>query len=63
MFSGENSRDRPKWDKDSRICHKYHVKGYCFADCKDKASHVPRDRLPNKIKSELDAWRREHSQA
>jgi hypothetical protein len=63
LFSGENSRDRPKWDKDSRVCHKYHVKGYCFGDCKDRASHVPREKIPSKIKGEFDAWRRNRSQA
>ena len=57
QFSGaENSKGRPLWDEKTPICHKYHIKGVCYSDCPNKASHVGKGDIPDAKKKEFKAW-------
>jgi hypothetical protein len=56
-FSGENCKDRLKWDDSCRFCHKFHIKGVCYSDCKDAASHVPDSEINGSKKREFTNWR------
>lgn len=50
--------ERPTWDGEGgkRMCLRYHTKGYCFPDCKNKASHVPRSQVPAKKVTEMESF-------
>jgi hypothetical protein len=45
----KDASERPKWDdndKTSLMCLRFHARGYCFDDCKQRASHVTKDKIP-----------------
>jgi hypothetical protein len=46
VFANRHVEARPMWDDKCRMCPRWHTLGYCFADCKHKASHVPEDEIP-----------------
>ena len=57
LYSGpENSKGRPLWDEKIPICHKFHLKGVCYSDCPNKASHVGKNDFPDAKKKEFKAW-------
>ena len=39
-FAGKCSKVRPKWDDTTFMCARWHIRGKCFANCNNKASHV-----------------------
>jgi hypothetical protein len=39
-FAGKCSKDRPKWDDTTFMCARWHIRGECFVDCNNKASHM-----------------------
>ena len=56
-FGGANAEGRPKWNDSCLMCHKWFIKGVCFDDCTNKASHVGRDKVPTEKKGAFAAWR------
>ena len=47
MFCGNKVQDRIDWNDDGcKMCPRWHSKGFCFADCHNKASHVTKDNIP-----------------
>ena len=56
-FGGANAEGRPKWNDDCWMCHKWFVKGVCYDDCANKASHVSRDKVSAEKKGAFAAWR------
>ena len=46
---------RPKWGK-ARMCARWHIRQYCFKNCRNKESHVPCERLPPTKKAEFKKW-------
>ena len=53
VFCGKNYCHRVDWDKNKNInmCPRFHTKFYCFDNCKDIESHVPR----SQVSSQMDA--------
>ena len=51
-------QERPVWDGDGgkRMCLRWHPAGYCFSDCKNKASHVPSSQVPAKKVTEMESF-------
>jgi hypothetical protein len=45
-FAGKCSKDRPKWDDTIFMCARWHIRGECFVDCNNKASHVGASAVP-----------------
>ena len=54
------ARHKPSWPDPSnphcKMCHRFHSKQYCFPDCKNKASHVPREKVPDEKHKEYNAY-------
>ena len=48
VFAGKHVELKPKIDG-RLICSRFHTKGYCFDNCKNKATHVDSSKLPKKI--------------
>ena len=47
VFCGKNVCHRVDWDDDgTKMCPRFHSKFYCFANCRHKASHVPKSQVP-----------------
>ena len=55
-FAGKCSKDRPKWDDTTFMCACWHICGKCFADSKNKASHVGASTIPQAKKDEFLAY-------
>ena len=57
-FASKHVEARPMWDATSfcKMCPRWHTLGYCFADCKHKASHVPGDEIPADKKAAYDEF-------
>jgi hypothetical protein len=51
-WAGKLNYDKPFWDRskcqpsDCKMCPKFHIRGYCFEDCSNAESHVPKSRIP-----------------
>ena len=54
-FAGEHLELRPKVDG-KYACTRWHVKGYCFANCKNKNSHFPSHDAPQDFKEQFEVW-------
>ena len=39
--------DRPSWGQHGKMCTRWHIRGDYFKDCKNKDSHVGKDKIPN----------------
>eukprot|EP00957_Ditylum_brightwellii_P012699 959901-Ditylum_brightwellii.AAC.1 len=39
-FCGKSAKSRPDWDDEIKMCACWFIKGDCFSDCKNAASHV-----------------------
>lgn len=49
---GQTDIPRVKWDdKECFMCARFHIKKYCFEDCKQADSHVSKDKIPAEKKS------------
>ena len=46
VFGGNNLCHRVDWDGNSKMCPRFHSKQYCFDNCKNKVSHVPKSQVP-----------------
>jgi hypothetical protein len=58
LFKGRDARkDLPKWGQ-CKMCPKWHVKGQCFNDCPDAASHVPKKDVSVEKHGEMLAWKK-----
>jgi len=49
-FRGACMDDRPSWGQHGKMCARWHVRGNCFKDCKNKDSHVGKDKITNEKK-------------
>ena len=60
-YSGREARkDLPTWgsgDCKCKMCPKWNIKKFCFDDCNDAASHVPKSECPAEKKKEMKAWK------
>ena len=45
LFGGKNLDHRIEWNKISKMCPRFHSKFYCFDDCKNRESHVPKSEV------------------
>jgi len=47
-FSKQLPFDRPFWDEVSKvkICARWMIKGDCYNNCAQKASHITKDKIP-----------------
>ena len=52
-FGGKLISERPKWDKNSKMCSRWFIKHSCFSNCAHKASHVPSSKVPEAKKDEM----------
>ena len=54
--------DIPHWEKekhginDCRMCKRFHIRGLCFSDCPNAASHVAKGAIPNDRKEAMKSW-------
>jgi len=55
-FCGRCIDDRVRWDKNSLMCPRWFTNGYCFDNCKNKASHVPASQVPADKKREYSEY-------
>ena len=56
IFCGEVQKERPVWDGEILMCHRWHIKGYCFNDCFHKISHVEKEKVPGDKEKEFGTW-------
>ena len=54
-WCGRVAEGRPTWGK-NKMCPRFHTKGYCFRQCRNKASHVPFSRIPEAKRQEYKKW-------
>ena len=47
VFGGSNVDHRIEWNKNSKMCPRFHSKFYCFDDCSNKDSHVQKSEVPD----------------
>ena len=52
-------RDRPT-HQNSIMCHRYHSRGSCFTDCKNKGTHIPSTSLSQCTKNAYKGWLTRH---
>lgn len=50
-FAGKNMKARPMIDG-KPACHRWHTKGYCFDECRNKNTHIPSTQLSEETKVE-----------
>jgi hypothetical protein len=55
-FAGKCSKDHPKWDDTTFMCARWHIRGECFVDCNNKASHVGACTIPPAKRDEFKAY-------
>ncbi len=55
-FAGKCSKDCPKWDDTTIMCTRWHIRGECFDDCNNKASHVGASAVPQAKKVKFLAY-------
>ena len=55
-FANKLVAERPAWSGKCKMCPRWHIKGDCFSDCKNKASHVPQSKVPADKNRKFDAW-------
>ena len=56
MFCGDVTKERPVWDGLTFMCHRWHIKGYCFDDCHNKSSHLEKEKVPAEKEKEFGTW-------
>ena len=55
-FCGVCQVDRPVWDGEILMCTRWNIKGYCFKDCINAASHVGKEKVSAEKEKEFRAW-------
>ena len=40
-------KSRPSWGNGKVMCARWHTKGDCYSDCRNKESHVGKDKVPD----------------
>ena len=55
-FCGVYQNDRPVWEYRILMCTRWHIRGYCFKDCINAASHVKKEKVSAKKEKEFRAW-------
>jgi hypothetical protein len=55
-FARKCSKDCPKWDDTTFMCARWHIRGECFVDCNNKASHVGACAVPPAKRKEFKAY-------
>jgi hypothetical protein len=55
-FARKCSKDCPKWDDITFMCARWHIRGECFVDCNNKASHVGACAVPPAKREEFKAY-------
>jgi len=45
-FANKGFNDRVDWDGECKMCPRWLIRGFCFADCANKDSHVKSDEIP-----------------
>ena len=55
-YAGKSTGDRPKYGNTDWVCARWWVKGQCFRDCGNKASHVGASNFPSAKRSEFQAY-------
>ena len=45
--------DRSFGGQNEKMCTRWHIRGGCFKDCKNRASHVGKDKIPGNKKEGL----------
>jgi hypothetical protein len=55
-FAGKCSNDCPKWDDKIFMCARWYIRGECFIDCTNKASHVCASAVPQAKKDAFRAY-------
>ena len=59
---GTLTKDTPFWDKgktsptDCKMCRRWHIRGHCFSDCPNAASHVPKVSIPSDRKEAMKGY-------
>ena len=57
-FCGEIQQTRPFWIEQDKtfMCHRWHIKGYCFADCANRDSHVGKEKVSADKEKDFGNW-------
>ena len=57
-FCGEIQQTRPFWIEQDKtfMCHRWHIRGYCFADCANRDSHVGKEKVSADKEKEFGNW-------
>jgi hypothetical protein len=55
-FAGKCMRDCPKWDNNTFMCARWYIRGECFRDCNNKASHVGACAVPSMKQDEFKTY-------
>ena len=45
-FANKGFNDRVDWNGDCKMCPRWFIRGFCFADCTNKDSHVKSEEVP-----------------
>lgn len=45
-FANKGLQDRVDWNSTCKMCPRWHIRGFCFADCVNKESHVGSGEIP-----------------
>ena len=54
-FCGTCAESKPDWAP-KKMCHRWNIRGYCFNDCVNKASHVAGSEIPKEKEKEFQTW-------
>ena len=46
-FANKGFNDRVDWNGDCKMCPRWFIRGFCFADCTNKDSHVKAEDIPS----------------
>ena len=52
-FCGKCIDERLSWRNICAMCHRWWIRGFCFSDCKNAASHVPGPEASGKEKGDF----------
>ncbi len=53
IFSKQFPHERSIWDGKIKMCARWHIKGNCYNNCTQVASHITNDKIPAKKKGKL----------
>ena len=54
-FCGACADSTPDWGT-KKMCHRWHIRGYCFSDCRNKASHAEKGEISKEKETEFLTW-------